>query len=111
MDTEETSVKTLLTQRRSRVNPEEENGNEHRGWDKRTNLKLTGRATRKARHRVENETNKAKIETKKGFGEVMLHSKTHPHEGEAQGQVSTKTSLHVDKSMLKHIVKKCKTVN
>ena len=41
----------------------------------------------------------------------MLHSEKHPHEGQAQGQVSTRTSLHEDKSMLKHVLKKCKTVN
>ena len=41
----------------------------------------------------------------------MLYSEKHPHEGKAQGQVSTTTSLYEDKSMLKHIMKKCKTVN
>ena len=41
----------------------------------------------------------------------MLHSEKNPHEGQAQGQVSARTSLHEDKSMLKHIMKKCKTVN
>ena len=41
-----------------------------------------------------------------GFGEVMLHSEKHSHEGKAQGQVSTRTSL-----CLKHIMRKCKTVN
>ena len=67
MDAEVTSVKTTPTQRRSRVNPvgrmvtlvqqmarktKEENINEHGGWDKRTNLKLTGR-TRREKHRDE----------------------------------------------------------
>ena len=33
----------------------------------------------------------------------MLHSEKHPHEGKAEGQVS--------KSMLKHIMRKCKVVN
>ena len=51
------------------------------------NPKLTGRTRRRAKHRVENETNKAKIETFLGFGEVMLCGEKHPHEGKAQGQV------------------------
>ena len=61
MTTEVTIDKTTPTQRRSRVNPvgrmvtlvqqmarktKEENRNEHRDWDKRTNLKLTGRTRR-----------------------------------------------------------------
>ena len=36
----------------------------------------------------------------------MLCSEKHPHEGKTQGQV-----LHEDKSMLKHIMKKCKIVH
>ena len=31
--------------------------------------------------------NKAKIETFFGFGETMIYSEKHPHEGKAQGQV------------------------
>ena len=58
------------------------------------------RTRRRAKHRHENETNKAKIETFLGFGEAMIYSEKDPHGGKAQGQVSTK-----------HIMKKCKTVN
>ena len=46
----------------------------------------------RAKHRDKNETNKAKIETKKGFGEAMPYSKKHLHEG-GQGQVTTKAGL------------------
>ena len=56
------------------------------------NPNLTGRTRRRAKHRVEKETNKAKIETFLGFGEAMIYSEKHLHEGKAQGQVSTKTS-------------------
>ena len=48
---------------------------------------------RRAKHRDENETNKAKIETFLGFGETKLHSQKYNHEGKGQGQVFTKTSL------------------
>ena len=65
MDTEVANVKTTLTQRRSRVNR-----NEIRG------------TRRRAKHRVENETNKGL-----GFGEAMLYSEKHLHEGKAQRQV------------------------
>ena len=63
------------------------------------NPKLTRRTRRRAKHRVENET---KIETFLGFGEVLLHSEKHPHEGEAQGQVSTKTSPVQDGALRGH---------
>ena len=45
------------------------------------NMKLIGGTRRIAKQRVEDETNKAKIATFLGFGEAMLHSEKHPHEG------------------------------
>ena len=84
--TEATSIKTTLTQRRSRVNR-----NEHR--DIGAQSEMDRKDQERAKHRDENETNKAKIETKTGSEEVVLCSEKHLHEGKAQGQVSTKASL------------------
>ena len=64
------------------------------------NSKLTGRTRRRAKHRVENETKKAKIETKKGSETLCF----------TVGNILTKEKLK-DKSMLKHIMRKCKDVN
>ena len=75
--TEVMSIKTTPTEKRSRE----------------TNIEIGAqseidrRTRRRAKHRYENETNKAKIEK------------------------ASRTSLHEGKSMLKHIKKKCKTVN
>ena len=82
MTIEVTSVKTTPTQRPSRVNSVGRRGDlgtadckENQGGEskrtsrlgtKRTNLEIDRQDQERAKHRDENETNKAKIETKKG---------------------------------------------
>ena len=92
MDSEVTSVKTTRTQRRSRVNRNDIEIGAQSETDQWTR--------RRAKHRVENETNKATIETFLGFGEVMLYSEKLHHE----------EKLKDESMLLKQIMKKCKVV-
>ena len=108
MTMEVTSVKTTLTQRRSRVNPvgrvvilvqqmarntKDENRNEHRELGQTHRSEIDQKDQETAKLRDENETNKVKIETKKGSEQLCFTVTKHSHGGKAQGQVSTKASL------------------
>ena len=86
MTTEVTSVKTTPTQRRSRVNPVgrvvtliQQIGE--------TNIEIGTKDGER------DEQGEDRNQERAQFGEVMLYSEKHPHEGKAQGQVSTKASL------------------
>ena len=93
-----TSVKTTLTQRRSRVNR-----NEHRDWC--AICKLTGgpgeeRNTESGTRRIRRRSRPRKVRR----GDALQRETS-------SRRKSSRTSLHEDKSVLKHIMRKCKIVN
>ena len=81
-----TSVKTTLTQRRSRVHRNERVEIGAQSEIDRTDQEKVEPQSRKRDEQVEDRNQER-------FGEVMLYSEKHPQEGKAQGQVSTKASL------------------
>ena len=103
MTTEVTSVKTTPTQtkssesRRARGDFGTEDGKGNQGGVSKRTSRLgqthQSEIDRKDQERAKYRDEQGEDWNQERFGEVMLYSEKHPHEGKAQGHVSTKASL------------------